>query len=174
MESSIFLRPISEHILSFSSRLIKDSFFFLLVKPFIFFSIDVMTPMKSILGMKDKSPSSQMDLLPANLKDKANKITRQINQDRSTIDDTVDCILKNHEKSLSMKLKENKKIDPPRTLHVQQEYSDLDYRRRLKGYSLLGTYWNLVERRSNIQVPNTTENNIMNILEIFMMYSIAT
>lgn len=45
--------------------------------------------------MTDKSPSSQMDLLPASLKDKANKITRQINQDRSTIDDTIDCILKN-------------------------------------------------------------------------------
>jgi predicted regulator of amino acid metabolism with ACT domain len=45
--------------------------------------------------MTDKSPSSQMDLLPASLKDKANKITRQINQDRSTIDDTIDYILKN-------------------------------------------------------------------------------
>lgn len=76
--------------------------------------------------MTDKSPSSQMDLLPASLKDKVNKITRQINQDRSTIDDTINCILKNHEKSLSMKLKEIKKIDPPsRTLRVQQEVSRL-------------------------------------------------
>lgn len=46
--------------------------------------------------MIDKSPSSQMDILPAaSLKDRANKITRQINQSRSTIDDTIDSILKN-------------------------------------------------------------------------------
>ena len=44
--------------------------------------------------MTDKSPSSRMDLLPASLNDKATKITRQINQDRSKIDDTIDCILK--------------------------------------------------------------------------------
>lgn len=45
--------------------------------------------------MTDKSPSSQMDLLPASLKGRANKTTRQINQDRSTIDDTINYILKN-------------------------------------------------------------------------------